>query len=133
MGNVDKSVEPKQLRDINLLPYPLRMKCLGILSGLKAKGFHPILLETYRTPERQAWLYGYGRTHHIDSPVRTKVKDSKHCHKQAFDIGFKNDAGEIIWAGGYDGWIALRTLAEHWGLTSGGGWHMKDCPHVESK
>ena len=44
-----------------LQPY-LRDRVKRIMKNMRRKGYDPILFETYRSPERQLYLYGKGRT-----------------------------------------------------------------------
>ncbi len=65
--------EPKRITSISELWEPIQGRVRNVLAAMKARGFDPIIFESRRTKERQAWLYGKGRTHHLRSkPVTDK-------------------------------------------------------------
>lgn len=114
--------EPKQCRDINKLKANLRKKVLNILYALKHEGYHPFVLETLRSEERQAWLIKKGTTW---------VKHSRHQDGDACDVGFKDEKGSVIWDSNFSGWDRLAHYAREQGLVAGHDWKKRDCPHVE--
>lgn len=58
----------------------------AILDRLTALGYDPIIFEARRSPDRQAWLYGYGRTHHKTAKPITWSRYSRHLPGKAVDI-----------------------------------------------
>jgi len=120
----DAMAEPKQCRDINKLKPALKAKVLSILAALKHEGYHPFVIETLRTAERQAWLI---------KGKHTWVKHSRHQDGAACDIGFKDASGAAVWSGDFAGWDRLAHYAREQGLVAGHDWTKRDCPHVEMK
>lgn len=118
------TAEPKQIRDIRTLKPLLAQAVLSIIAALKHEGYRPFVLETKRSPERQAWLLKKGTTW---------VKHSKHEKGEACDIGFKDAKGNVIWASNYSGWDRLAHYARYYKLVAGHDWKKRDCPHVEMK
>lgn len=118
------STEPAQCRDLAKLKPELRAKVEYILGELRRKGYHPFVIETWRSPARQAWL-------RQQKPPVTKVVHSKHQDGAACDIGF-SVAGKATWSPLYKGWYSLGWLARSQHLTWGGAWlRLRDYPHIE--
>lgn len=95
-------------------------------AGHKAKVF-----ETLRTAERQAFLYGFGRTYDDGRGTVTKVQDARkgwHFYGLAVDI-VQNDASP--WDAPQAFWQTLGKCAEANGLTWGGRWKFLDLPHSQ--
>lgn len=78
--------EPKAQRDLAGLWPPFRAKVELLLAALRAKHCDPVIVEARRTKERQAWLYGVGRTHHIGQRPVTWTMKSRHLVGKAADI-----------------------------------------------
>ena len=78
--------EPPIQNDIDLLWEPFRAKVETLLGRMTNRGFDPRPFETLRTGERQKWLYGYGRTHHIGCKPKTWTMQSRHIPGKAVDI-----------------------------------------------
>lgn len=94
--------------------------------GHKAKVF-----ETLRTAERQAFLYGFGRTYDDGRGTVTKVQDARkgwHYHCLAVDI-VENDKSP--WDASQAFWQTLGAIGEKNGLTWGGRWKFLDLPHLQ--
>lgn len=95
-------------------------------AGHKAKVF-----ETLRTAERQAFLYGFGRTYDDGRGTVTKVQDARkgwHFYGLAVDI-VQNDTSP--WDAPQAFWQTLGKCAEANGLTWGGRWKFLDLPHSQ--
>jgi len=115
-------MEPPQNRDLNALVPELRRKVVAIRTQLLAEGYRPIITETGRTADRQAWLL---------KNKKSTVKHSKHQDGRACDFAFIKN-GKAVWNPLYKGWRRLGAAAKNHGLIWGGGWlKFKDCPHVE--
>jgi D-alanyl-D-alanine dipeptidase len=112
-------------RDIKRLKPPIAAALLDIMDRLKRDGYRPFIIETYRSPERAAFL-------HSKNPKGAIVK-SKHCEGEAVDIGFLDAHGKAIWDGSYSGWGMLAILAKRHGLISGYFWKSRDSGHIEMK
>ena len=94
----------------------------------KDKGLNVMVTETYRTQERQDYLYSLGRT--VEGSVVTWTKNSMHTKRNAFDIA-KNVAGHE-----YDDVDFFRQCAEiakSIGLEAGYYWEkgQQDMPHFQ--
>jgi len=109
--------EPKRITSISELWEPIQERVKAVLAAMKARGFDPIIYESRRTTERQAWLWGIGRAHHLNrKPVTDKdgvKKQSRHQVAKAVDVISKSR---------YWGWPAffraLRQEAKKQGLHS---------------
>lgn len=78
--------EPKRQNDINLLVPYVKDRVSNILNEMKSIGFDPIVYEALRSKERQAWLYGIGRTHSKNRKPVTWTMNSRHINGKAADI-----------------------------------------------
>ena len=106
-----------------------RQRLLAIYQLMAKHGYHMVLLEGYRSPERQAALAQIGR--HV---TNAGAYQSYHQYGLAADSAFYRDGKIVISAG--DPWaMAGYTLygryAESVGLIWGGNWKMRDLGHVE--
>ncbi len=102
-----------------------------VVAGMKADGFAPRVFETLRTPERQAFLYGFGRTYDDGRGTVTKVSDvwsGWHGYGLAVDIV---EADATPWTAPQAFWQSLGKHAEANGLTWGGRWKFTDLPHIQ--
>ena len=75
---------PEQDRDLNHLHRIFRQRLEGWLSALRLLGRVPLIYETFRTPARQVYLYGQGRTR--PGPIVTYTLDSLHRYGAACDL-----------------------------------------------
>jgi len=92
-------------------------------------GYSMVLIEGYRTPERQNTLAALGP--HV---TRARAFQSYHQHGRAADSGFMRNGKIIIsekdpWA--MKGYQQFGEVAESVGLTWGGRWKLMDFGHVE--
>lgn len=92
-------------------------------------GYTMVLIEGYRTPERQNILAAMGP--HV---TRARAFQSYHQHGRAADSGFMRNGKIIIsekdpWA--MKGYQQFGEVAESVGLTWGGRWKLMDFGHVE--
>ena len=78
--------EPPIQNDMRLLWEPFQKKIEVLLERMKKRGFDPKVFETKRSLDRQKWLYGYGRTHHIGCKPKTWTMKSRHISGKAADI-----------------------------------------------
>jgi hypothetical protein len=96
-------IEPRRYDLIEETTSYLHQRIRNILSRMRARGFDPQVWETYRTQERQWYLYGKGRTAaqlkkaHVDVKyaqpslaVVTKTLESLHRKRKAADIVSKS-------------------------------------------
>jgi len=95
--------------------------------------FDPIVSESGRTADRQAWLYGFGRTWDDGRGIVTHAATNLtewHGFWLAVDIISKSRQ----WDAPPSFWQTLGAKAEALGLTWGGRWpgDEKDEPHVQA-
>lgn len=117
-------------RDWQLLQSDFRQRLLHAYKIMAEKhGYTMVLIEGYRTPERQNSLAAIGS--HVTS---ARAYQSYHQHGLAADSAFLNDGKIVIseknpWA--MRGYQLFGEVAESVGLTWGGNWRMMDLGHVE--
>lgn len=78
--------EPPRQAALSSLTPAFRVKVQAVLNDLRGHGADPIVFEARRTQERQDWLYGYGRTHHVGKKPSTWTHNSRHLKGTAADI-----------------------------------------------
>lgn len=71
-------------RDLNQLSAQAQKACVLFLEECKKKGLNVLITETYRSQERQNWLYEQGRSR--AGKVVTWTKNSRHTSRRAWDI-----------------------------------------------
>ena len=103
--------EPPIQNNVELLWNPFRAKIEILLKRMNQRGFDPKPFETMRSLERQKWLYGYGRNHHIGLKPKTWTMNSRHIPGKAVDIVSKSR-----WWDWPEFFIALKVEAKKLGL-----------------
>lgn len=78
--------EPPRQSDLSLLVPYVEARVRRIIDRMHERGFDAIAFETGRSPERQDWLYGIGRTHDLGRKPVTWTHSSKHIVGKAADI-----------------------------------------------
>ncbi len=117
-------------RDWDLLESSFRQLLLRAYKIMEEKhGYTMVLIEGYRTPERQNILASLGP--HV---TRARAFQSYHQHGRAADSGFMRGGKVVIsekdpWA--MKGYQQFGEVAESVGLTWGGRWKLMDFGHVE--
>lgn len=92
------------------------------------KAGHPVrIIEGYRSPERQEWLYAMGRSAPGKIVTRARAWQSWHQTRRAFDVCFSapDPFGES------NPWQILGQTGEMFGLEWGGRWTHPDRPHFQ--
>ncbi len=117
-------------RDWQKLDAGFVQQVLQVIAGMKTYGYELVLLEGYRSPERQDKLAERGT-----SVTRASAYQSKHQYGLAADMAFLKNGKLVIsetdsWA--MDGYQHLGVLAKQAGLVWGGGWSFQDYGHIES-
>jgi D-alanyl-D-alanine carboxypeptidase len=111
-------------RDINELHSVAQVACRLFLEECKKAGLDIFITETYRSQERQDYLYAQGRSR--PGPVVTWTLKSNHKSRLAWDIACNKpslyDAGTLKKAG---------LIAMNLGIGWGGVWKNPDMPHFE--
>lgn len=85
--------------------------------------------ETLRTPERQSFLYGFGRDYDDGRGIVTQAPTNLttwHGYGLAADVVHRVHE----WDAGTSWFLHLGEVAEHHGLKWGGAWRHPDLPHV---
>jgi peptidoglycan L-alanyl-D-glutamate endopeptidase CwlK len=130
MANItDQCRDTKQLNEL----------CATLLdlafSEIKKNGINPLLVETYRTQARQAYLYSQGRT--VKGAVVTWTLDSIHTLRNAVDVVPQRVVdGKItaIWNSNDKQTLKLIEIMTKYGFESGANWNTsKDSPHFQIK
>ncbi|WP_341675051.1 M15 family metallopeptidase [Niveibacterium sp. SC-1] len=116
-------------RDWNLLDDDFSQKLLHLFQQMRDEGYEMVLLEGYRSPERQQKLADEG-----PQVTRAGAFQSYHQYGLAADCAFLRQGRIVIserdpWA--MRGYQRYGELAESLGLTWGGRWKMMDLGHVE--
>lgn len=117
-------------RNWSLLDQEFTQRLLVVFKLMKERhGYDMVLVEGYRSPERQARLYEQGS--HV---TQAGANMSYHQYGLAADSAFFRDGKLVIserdpWA--MRGYQLYGEIARQVGLTWGGGWKMQDYGHVE--
>lgn len=117
-------------RDWALLDDAFRQRLLSLFKLMREEhGYEMVILEGYRSPQRQAALAALG-----PNVTQAGPGMSYHQHGLAADSAFLRDGQLVIsakdpWA--MRGYRLYGLLAERLGLTWGGNWRMRDYGHVE--
>ena len=113
-------------RDINELTPTAQRACKLFVERCKAVGLNVLITETYRSQERQNYLYEQGRTRPGNKVTWTK--NSRHTSRRAWDI-CQNVKGKEYADSGF--FKACGQIAKELGITWGGTWKQADTPHFE--
>lgn len=104
----------------------VRKMMIRLAGGLEERVF-----ETLRTEERQAFLYGFGRSY---DDGRGKVTNARTALKSWHGFGLAIDVVEkdaTPWSAPVTFWTQIGDAATECGLTWGGRWTKPDLPHVQ--
>lgn len=115
---------------VNLAP-AFRRKLANVMLSLANLGWRPYLVETLRTTERAAWLYGMGRTWDDGRGIVTNAPNALktwHHFALAADISERSHSPEHVPQAFH---VDLGRIARGEGLTWGGDWSTRDYPHVQ--
>lgn len=109
--------EPPRSTDLALLAPQMGEAISRLFAKLEQEGYPPLLYEGYRSPERQAWLWGFGRVYDDGRGVVTRVQtpfDGWHFYGLAVDVihrhmgfaapGFYEAVGRFAPDCGLKGW-----------------------------
>lgn len=121
---------PEICRDLNELHPKVKELALKFLEECKKQGLNIGISETYRSVERQDYLYAQGRTRsgNIVTQSRGSSMQSYHQWRLAFDM-FNNVRGQE-----YNEAILTKAgkIGQKLGLEWGGSWRgFKDSPHFQ--
>lgn len=120
----------KDCRDLNELHPYVKHLAEKLLAECKRQGLNIIITETYRTKERQDYLYAQGRTRpgNIVTNAKGASMQSIHQWRLAFDICHNKRGDE------YNMTILNKAakIAKSFGLEWGGDWtSFTDYPHFQ--
>ena len=113
-------------RNISELTENAQKACNLFLAECKRQGLNVLITETYRSQERQDYLYAQGRTRPGNKVTWTK--SSRHTSRRAWDI-CKNIKGEEYSDSAF--FKKCGEIAKKYGITWGGTWKTPDVPHFE--
>ncbi len=113
-------------RDISELTPNAQKACRLFLERCEENGLKVRITETYRSQERQNWLYAQGRTR--KGNIVTWTKNSRHTSRRAWDI-CKDVKGQEYSDSGF--FKACGQIAKELNITWGGTWKQADTPHFE--
>lgn len=117
----------KACRDLDELLPEVKKGAILFLDECKREGLDVLVTETYRSQERQNYLYEQGRTR--PGKKVTWTKRSKHSSRRAFDI-CKNVKGcEYDNSDGF--FEKCANIAQKLGFTAGYYWDKQDMPHIQ--
>jgi len=117
-------------RDWDKLHSDFRQRLLVVFKIMKERyGYDVVLIEGYRSPERQTLLASKGR-----NITNARAYQSYHQYGLAADCAFLRDGKLVItekdpWA--FEGYQRYGQVAEEAGLVWGGKWTLLDLGHVE--
>jgi peptidoglycan L-alanyl-D-glutamate endopeptidase CwlK len=135
-----------QCRNTKKLNKLVQIMLAAALAEIKAKGVNPLVIETYRTRERQNYLYGQGRTRAqclaagvpaaYARPGMAQITwtlNSIHCLKKAVDV-VPIRKGEAIWNAADKDTQIIIAVMEKYGFEPGANWEKSpDSPHYQVK
>ena len=112
-------------RDINQLTPLAQVACNLFISECKKQGINVFITETYRSQERQDYLYEQGRTR--PGKVVTWTRNSNHKSRMAWDIAVSPPLAL------YDKSVIAKAgkIAGELGIEWGGTWKTPDTPHFQ--
>ena len=113
-------------RDISELTLNAQKACRLFLKKCEENGLKVRITETYRSQERQNYLYAQGRTR--NGKIVTWTKNSRHTSRRAWDI-CKDIKGQEYSDSGF--FKACGQIAKELNITWGGTWKQADTPHFE--
>ena len=102
----------------------------AFLADMANRGHQTVIAETFRTPERQEWLYGFGREYDDGRGIVTRAESAGTSYH---GYGLAADCVDALkaWDASDEYWAVFGDAAEAAGLTWGGRWTHPDKPHVQ--
>lgn len=113
-------------RNVSALTKPAQNACRLFMQRCGERGLNVLITETYRSRERQNYLYEQGRSR--SGKIVTWTKNSRHTSRRAWDI-CKNVRGEEYSDSEF--FKECGKVAAELGITWGGNWKQADMPHFE--
>lgn len=118
----------ERISDLEQLDSSTRKKAIDFLELANLEGLNPIIIETYRTQERQDMLFAQGRIE--GGNIVTWTENSMHTKRKAFDI--INGDGEEPYSDD-EFFRRCAEIGEEIGLKSGYYWKNQDKGHFENR
>jgi peptidoglycan L-alanyl-D-glutamate endopeptidase CwlK len=130
-GLADPPAEPPVVQSLECLAPKFRAAVVAMLAHFSSLGFDPIVSESCRTDDRQAWLYGFGREWDDGRGIITQAPTGAHSwHKYGLAVDVISLAHQWDAPGTF--WTTLGACARIEGLVWGGDWpRFQDRPHVQ--
>lgn len=116
----------KICRDIAELTPNAQKACDLFMIECKNQGLNVLIIETYRSQERQDYLYAQGRTR--KGNIVTWTKNSRHTSRRAWDICQNIKGQEYLNTTFFK---RCGEIAKSLGIVWGGDWSPPDMPHFE--
>lgn len=113
-------------KDVAELIPKAQIACRLFMAECGKQGLNVKITETYRSQERQNYLYEQGRTR--PGTKVTWTKNSRHTSRRAWDI-CKNVKGDEYSDKAF--FASCGKIAQKLGITWGGTWKQADTPHFE--
>lgn len=113
-------------RSISELTPNAQKACSLFMAECERQGLNVLITETYRSKERQNYLYEQGRIR--PGNIVTWTKNSRHTSRRAWDI-CKNVKGAEYSDKAF--FAQCGKIAAKFGITWGGDWKTPDTPHFE--
>lgn len=122
--------EVPQDADLSKLAPKFRAKVEMLLVDMANAGHDPVVFEAFRSDERAAYLYGFGREYDDGRGIVTNAPDgSKTWHRFGLAVDIISQSKQ--WDAPTLFWNDLRTMATALGLVPGGSWTRPDLPHAQ--
>ena len=125
-----KMANTNQIRDISALTKTAQTAFRMFKERCQENGLDFIVTETYRSQERQNYLYEQGRTR--PGKVVTWTRNSRHTSRRAWDIVKRLPNGNIDYSDKAF-YQKCGKIAKELNITWGGTWKQADTPHFEIK
>lgn len=128
------TVPPEPPREFSLVHVApkLRVAVERTIAEMRLLGEDPLVFETLRTAERQAWLHGFGRLYDDTRGIVTwtlEADDGWHFYGLAVDI----ICARRMWNAPWRFWDRLRRIGRKHNLRSGADWNHNDRTDDERK
>lgn len=117
--------EPSRSNDLSSLAPRFRKAVEQILANDPTR----IIIESLRSPDRQDWLYGFGRDYDDGRGIVTHAPSLSGWHEYGLAVDIINKSHG--WDATHEWWESLGADAERHGCVWGGRWKMRDFPHVQ--
>lgn len=107
----------KRNKDIKALAPFMQKIAIEFIAECISQGLNIDIIETYRSPDRQAYLYEQGRVRPGDKVTKALPWQSWHQYALAFDVAFFDAANKPYWPKKDDPvWDRVDAAAEKYGL-----------------